>query len=130
MANIPKKLLYTSDHEWVLIEDGTATIGITDHAQDQLGDIVFLGDLPEEGDNISQGDTVGVVESVKATSDIYAPISGSVLEVNSDLVESPELMNSDAYGEGWILKVEISDTDEVKELLDAEAYEELLENER
>lgn len=130
MANIPKKLLYTSDHEWVLIEDGIATIGITDHAQDQLGDIVFLGDLPEEGDNISQGDTAGVVESVKATSDIYAPLSGSVVESNSDLVESPELMNSDPYGEGWILKVEFSDHDEVKELLDAEAYEELLENER
>lgn len=129
-TNIPKKLLYTSDHEWVLIEDGIATIGITHHAQDQLGDIVYLGDLPEEGDNVAQGDTIGVVESVKATSDIYGPLTGSVTEVNSDLVESPELINSDPYGEGWIIKIEIGDQDEVKELLDADAYEELLDNER
>lgn len=129
-TNIPKKLLYTSDHEWVLIEDGIATIGITHHAQDQLGDIVYLGDLPEDGDNVSQGDTIGVVESVKATSDIYVPLTGSVTEVNSDLVESPELLNSDPYGEGWIIKLEIGDQDEVKELLDADAYEELLDNER
>lgn len=128
MANIPQNLLYTSDHEWVKIEGKVATIGITDHAQDQLGDIVFLGDAPDAGTKLEKGDVIGVVESVKATSDIYAPVDGKIAELNEDLEEEPELVNSDPYGRGWILKIKLSEED-VSDLLNAEQYEELVENE-
>jgi len=127
MASIPQDLKYSEDHEWVLVDGGVATIGITHHAQDQLGDVVYLGDFPDTGSSIEQGDPVGVVESVKATSDIYAPISGSILEINADLIESPELVNSDPYGEGWIVRMKIQYTDELADLLTHEAYEELLD---
>jgi glycine cleavage system H protein len=127
MPNHPKSLKYTQDHEWVHVEEGIATIGITDHAQDQLGDIVYLGDMPEAGDSVEKGDVVGVIESVKATSDIFAPISGEIVEINSDLIESPEIVNSDPYEEGWMLRIRFSDRAEVDDLLSADQYEELIE---
>ena len=128
MSKIPKNLLYTSDHEWVKIDGKIATIGITDHAQEQLGDIVFLGEAPDSGTSIEKGDPVGVVESVKATSDIFTPVDGKIGEMNEDLEEEPELVNSDPYGRGWILKIKLIDSD-LSDLLSAAQYEELVENE-
>ncbi len=128
MANIPSDLLYTSDHEWVRIADGIATVGITDHAQDQLGDIVFCGDAPDAGSKVESGDVVAVVESVKANSDIYSPVDGKVTGVNEELEEEPELVNSDPYGRGWIVKLKLKDND-VSQLLTAEQYEALVEQE-
>jgi glycine cleavage system H protein len=122
MSNIPSELRYATSHEWVRNEgDGVVTVGITEHAQELLGDMVFV-ELPDVGDNISTGDDVAVAESVKAASDIYAPISGDVLEVNEDLEDSPELVNSDAYGDGWLFKVKLDDAAELEALLDAEGY--------
>lgn len=122
MSNIPSDLRYASSHEWVRPEgDGVYTIGITEHAQELLGDMVFV-ELPDVGDQISAGDDVAVAESVKAASDVYAPITGEVLEVNEDLEDSPELVNSDPYGDGWMFKVKAEDEAEIAELLDAEAY--------
>lgn len=117
----PDDLRYSKEHEWVRVADDTATIGITSFAADELGDIVFV-ELPEVGTSLSQFGTFGVVESVKAVSDLYAPISGEVLEVNEALRDTPELLNSDAFGEGWIAKVRLSDPAEVDGLMDAEAY--------
>src|SRR3989442_6663772 len=111
----PEDFKYSKEHEWVLVEGNVATVGITDYAQDQLGDIVFV-ELPAVGDKVSKEDAFGVVESVKAVSDIYAPISGKVVEVNDDLPENPEMLNEDAYGDGWIIKIEMSDVDELKDL--------------
>lgn len=130
MSNIPGELKYLSSHEWVrLEEDGeTATIGITDHAQDLLGDVVFV-ELPEVGAEIASGEEAGVVESVKAASDIFSPVSGVVLEINEDLEESPELVNSDPYDDGWFFKLKISDSDELAGLLDADGYAEVCEAE-
>lgn len=123
MSNIPSELKYTSSHEWVRHDgDGIVTIGITEHAQDLLGDMVFV-ELPEVGEAISTGDDVAVAESVKAASDIYAPITGEVVEVNEDLEDSPELVNSDAFGDGWMFKVKVEDMGELEDLLDAEGYE-------
>lgn len=123
MSNIPSELKYATSHEWVRNEgDGTVTVGITEHAQGLLGDMVFV-ELPEVGDEISTGDDVAVAESVKAASDIYAPISGEVVEINEDLEDSPELVNSDAYGDGWMFKVKLDDAAELDALLDAEGYE-------
>jgi glycine cleavage system H protein len=127
MSNIPDDLRYTDEHEWVKTEGDNAVIGITDHAQDQLGDVVFL-ELPEPGTNLSKGDAFGVVESVKAVSDLYAPIDGEVVEVNSDLVDAPEHVNADAYA-AWLIKVKPADAGAVEALLDAAAYAELLEKE-
>jgi len=122
MSNIPSELKYATSHEWVRNEgDGTVTIGITEHAQGLLGDMVFV-ELPDVGDEISTGDDVAVAESVKAASDIYAPISGEVVEVNEDLEDSPELVNSDAFGDGWLFKVKVDDASELEALLDAEGY--------
>lgn len=128
MSNIPGELKYLSSHEWVrLEEDGvTATVGITDHAQDLLGDVVFV-ELPEVGAEIAAGEEAGVVESVKAASDIFSPISGEVIAINEDLEESPELVNSEPYDDGWFFKIKISDADELASLLDAEAYAEACE---
>lgn len=125
MSNIPGELKYLASHEWVRLEsDGvTATIGITDHAQDLLGDVVFV-ELPELEAELAAGDEAGVVESVKAASDIFAPISGVVIAINEDLEESPEVVNSDPYDDGWFFKVKISDAEELNTLLDAEAYTE------
>jgi glycine cleavage system H protein len=117
----PDDLRYSREHEWVRADGETATIGITSFAADELGDIVFV-ELPEVGATISQFGTFGVVESVKAVSDLYAPISGEVTDVNDALRESPELLNSDPYGEGWIARIALSDTSELDALMDAEAY--------
>jgi glycine cleavage system H protein len=118
----PDDLRYSKEHEWVRVEGDTATIGITSFAADELGDIVFI-ELPEVGTTLSQFGTFGVVESVKAVSDLYAPVSGEVAEVNEALRDRPELLNSDAFGDGWIARVRLSDPDQVDALMDAEAYE-------
>jgi glycine cleavage system H protein len=123
--SVPGDLQYTKSHEWVRVEDGVATIGITDHAQDELGDVVFV-ELPEQGATLAPGDSFGAVESVKAVSDLYAPVGGEVVEVNGALEDSPEKINEDPYGEGWILKLRISDEGD---LLSAPDYEKLLEEE-
>lgn len=130
MSIIPGELRYLSSHEWVRVEeDGvTATIGITDHAQDLLGDVVFV-ELPELESTISAGDEAGVVESVKAASDIFSPVSGTVIEINEALEDSPELVNSDPYDDGWFFKVKMSDPDELATLLGAEEYAEVCEAE-
>ena len=122
MSNIPSALKYAASHEWVRVEsDGTVTIGITEHAQDLLGDMVFV-EVPDVGDSVSTGDDVAVAESVKAASDIYAPVSGEVIAVNEDLEDAPELVNSDAYGDGWLFKLKLEDESELDALLDAEGY--------
>jgi glycine cleavage system H protein len=127
MSYIPSDLLFTSSHEWVRDEgDDTVTIGITDHAQELLGDLVFI-ELPEVGDSIETGGEAGVVESVKAASDIYSPVSGEVIEINEDLVDSPELVNEQAYDNGWIYKVKLANPSELDGLLSAEAYTEVVE---
>ncbi|MCP4869712.1 MAG: glycine cleavage system protein GcvH [Proteobacteria bacterium] len=129
MAKIPKHLRYTEDHEWVFLDDGTALIGITDHAQDQLGDIVYLGEFPDIGDEIERGDVIGVIESVKATSDIYAPLTATVVEINAELIDGPEVLNDDPYEGGWMMKLKFSDPDELEDLHDSAAYNSLVENE-
>ena len=121
--SVPQDLRYTKSHEWVRTEDGVATVGITDHAQEELGDVVFV-ELPESGATFEAGDSFGVVESVKAVSDLYAPVGGEVVEVNSALEDAPEKINDDPYGEGWILKLRVSDTGG---LLSASDYEKVLE---
>ena len=123
--NIPEDLQYTKSHEWVRIEGDTATIGITDHAQDELGDVVFV-ELPEEGDTFDAGESFGTVESVKAVSDLYAPVGGEVVEVNSALENAPENINEDPYGEGWIVKLRTKDE---ADLLSPEEYEKVVEEE-
>ncbi|WP_415895340.1 glycine cleavage system protein GcvH [Neptuniibacter sp. PT34_22] len=129
MSNIPSELKYVASHEWIRVEgDDTVVIGVTDHAQDLLGDVVFV-ELPEVGAEVESGDETGVVESVKAASDVYAPLSGEVVAVNEDLEDSPELVNSDPYGDGWFFKLKLSDADELNELLSAEAYNDLCESE-
>ncbi|MCP5208716.1 MAG: glycine cleavage system protein GcvH [Hahellaceae bacterium] len=129
MSQIPSELKYLSSHEWVRIEeDGTATIGITDHAQDLLGDVVFV-DLPDVGAEINAGDEAGVVESVKAASDIFSPLSGEVIAINEALEESPELVNADPYNDGWFFRIKISDTSELEALLSADDYAEACEAE-
>lgn len=129
MSDIRKELKYVASHEWIRDEgDGTVTIGITDHAQDLLGDVVFV-ELPDVGAEVSAGDDTGVVESVKAASDVYAPLSGEVVAVNEQLEDSPELVNSDPYGDGWFFRVKLSDVSELDDLLDADAYSELCEEE-
>lgn len=124
--NVPDELRYSSDHEWVRIEDGRARIGITDYAQDALGDVVFV-QVPEVGATAEVGASVGEVESTKSVSEIYAPLTGTVVEINADLETSPELINSDPYGAGWIAVVELSDPSAVESLMDAEAYRQLTE---
>ncbi|WP_434950488.1 glycine cleavage system protein GcvH [Shewanella sp. HL-SH4] len=129
MSNIPADLKYASSHEWIRLEtDGSYTVGITEHAQELLGDMVFV-ELPEVGDTVTAGEDCAVAESVKAASDIYAPISGEVIAVNESLEDSPENVNSDAYGEGWFFRVMPSDTSEVDGLLDADGYQEVIDQE-
>ena len=128
MSNIPAELKYASSHEWVRKEkDGTYTVGISDHAQGLLGDMVFI-DLPDVGDEITAGEDCAVGESVKAASDIYAPISGEIVAINEELEDSPELVNSDAFGEGWLFRVKASDESELAALLDAAGYAESIED--
>jgi glycine cleavage system H protein len=125
MSEIPTECKFLASHEWArLEEDGMVTIGISDYAQNALGDVVFV-ELPEEGQQIAAGEESGVVESVKAASDIYAPVSGVVVAVNSALDEAPEKVNTDPYGEGWFFKLEPDDVAELEELLDGEAYQEV-----
>ena len=122
MSNVPNELKYAPSHEWIRAEgDGVYTVGITEHAQELLGDMVFV-ELPDVGDNVAAGDDVAVAESVKAASDIYAPIAGEVLAVNEELEDSPELVNSDPYGDGWLFKIKADDESELESLLDAEGY--------
>ncbi|CAN7149313.1 glycine cleavage system protein GcvH [Trinickia sp. LjRoot230] len=126
MSNVPADLKYTDEHEWLRVEaDGTLTVGITDHAQSTLGDIVFL-ELPEPGKQITAGDAVGVVESVKAASDIYAPVSGEIVDVNQSVVDTPDAVNSDAY-ESWLFKIKPADAASIDKLLDAAAYTKLVD---
>jgi glycine cleavage system H protein len=124
--SVPEELQYTKSHEWVRTEGDTATIGITDHAQDELGDVVYV-ELPEVGATSDTGDSFGTVESVKAVSDLYTPVGGEILEVNEVLNDQPEKINEDPYGEGWIVKLRVSD--EGSRLLSASDYEKLLEEE-
>lgn len=127
MSEIKQDLLYTESHEWLeQQEDGNWRVGITDHAQAQLGELVFV-ELPAEGDNLSQGDAVGVVESVKAASDIFAPVAGEVTVINSNLGDSPDLVNNDCYGDGWLFAIEVSDESELVDLMDAHAYTEFVD---
>ena len=126
--NIPGDLRYSSEHEWVRVDGDTGTIGVTDYAQDQLGDIVYL-DLPAVGATLTQSGKMGEIESVKAVSDLYSPVGGEVVEVNQEAVDAPELVNNDAYGRGWLIKVRLSDPAELDKLLSAEAYDELITRE-
>lgn len=121
---VPADLRYTKDHEWVRVDGDTATIGVTDFAANQLGDVVFV-DLPQVGRTVDQFATFGVVESVKAVSDLYAPVSGEILEVNGDLAGAPELVNSDPFGGGWMIRVRVGDAAQIAGLMDAAAYEAL-----
>ncbi len=125
METIQSDLLYTEDHEWILVEDSIATVGITDHAQGELGDITFV-ELPEDDTDIHVGDEAANIESVKATTPVFAPVTGAVVEVNADLEENPENVNHDPYGAGWIFKLELSDAAELEKLMNAEQYEEFL----
>ncbi len=125
----PQELRYTKEHEWVRVEGDTATVGITDHAQDQLGDIVFV-ELPKTGARVQSMQSFGTVESVKAVSDIYAPVSGEVVEVNESLVDEPEQLNSDPHGAGWLIKVQVEDHNELAQLMTAEEYKAYAEAER
>jgi glycine cleavage system H protein len=126
MSNIPSDLKFNKSHEWVRMSpEGIAEIGISDHAQAALGDLVFV-EVPESGRKVSAGDACAVVESVKAASDVYAPVSGEVVEGNAALTEAPELINQDPYGAGWLMRVRLSNSAELDSLLDAKAYEDLL----
>jgi glycine cleavage system H protein len=123
MSQSPAELRYVSSHEWVRVEDdGTATIGITNHAQEALGDVVFV-ELPEVGVQLGAGDEAGVVESVKAASDIYAPIGGAIIAINENLEDNPEVINEDPYGDGWFFKMRLDDASSVDELLTADQYD-------
>jgi glycine cleavage system H protein len=124
--DIPAELRYSSDHEWVRLEDGRARIGITDYAQDALGDVVFV-DLPDTGTAVEKGASVSEVESTKSVSEIYAPVSGTIVEVNAELADNPQRLNDDPYGDGWLFVIEPSDPSQVGELLEAEGYRELIE---
>lgn len=119
--NIPAELKYTKDHEWVRVEGDVATVGVTDYAQSELGDIVYI-EIETEGDTLDQEEVFGTVEAVKTVSDLFMPISGEVIEVNAALADAPETVNSDAYGEGWMIKVRISDASQLDDLLSAEDY--------
>ena len=123
--NIPESLLYTKDHEWALNENGKVRIGITAYAQDQLGDVVYI-ELPKVGTQLTQGTPFGVVESVKAVSDLYTPVSGEVVGVNEPLKNTPGNVNKDPYGEGWMIEVKLSNADELKELLNYEDYKKII----
>ena len=124
----PETYKYTKEHEWVLVEDGTGTVGITDHAQHELGDIVFV-DLPKPGTQIKKGDTIGSVESVKAVSDIYSPVSGEIISGNELLTQHPEKLNEDPHGAAWLAKVKLASTSEINDLMSAADYQKYVGNE-
>jgi len=121
MSNIPEQLRYATSHEWIKVEDGVGTVGITDHAQGELSDVVYV-DLPKIGVKVVAGSTVAVIESVKAASDIYSPVSGEIVETNAELVKKPELVNQDSYGAAWLFKIKLSDPNEVNALKDAAGH--------
>ena len=123
--NTPSELKYTKDHEWIKVEGDTATIGITDYAQGELGDIVFV-DVDTVDEDLNEGDVFGSVEAVKTVSDLYLPVAGTVIEVNADLEDQPELLNTDPYGKGWIIKLKIADSADLSTLLSAEQYQEVV----
>lgn len=123
--NFPTNVKYTNEHEWIRLEGDEAYVGITDYAQDQLGDIVFV-DVTTEGETLEKGEVFGTIEVVKTISDLFLPIGGEVLEINSELEEHPELVNKDPYGDGWLIKIKPTDTTEMDELLDAEAYKQII----
>ena len=126
--DFPEELKYTEEHEWVLVEEDTVTVGITDFAQEQLGDVVFV-ELPESGDELEMGKAFGVVESVKAVSDIYAPVSGEVVEVNDELPDEPEILNNSPYEDGWMVRIKFNDPAELEELMDAASYQDFVAKE-
>jgi len=129
MSNVPVDLKYAKTHEWARVnDDGSVTVGISDSAQDQLGDMVFV-EVPESGQTVSAGEACAVVESVKAASDVYAPVAGEIVEVNENLADSPETVNTDVYGEGWIFRMTATDKSALDTLMDAEAYESFLASE-
>src|SRR5690606_10571287 len=126
MSNIPQNLKYTKDHEWLLPEaDGTARIGITDYAQSSLGDVTFV-ELPSVGDELEAGDTFGVVESVKAASDLYMPVSGEIIAINTDLEGEPQRVNDQPYSEGWVIRIKLKEPSQLENLLDSGAYAEIV----
>ena len=125
MSDIPEDLVYTSEHEWMRIDGNKAEIGITNHAQNELGDIVYV-ELPILDDEIDSGEEFGTIESVKAVSPLYMPVSGRIIEVNSELQEHPELVNEDCYDEGWLVRIEITNAEDTDELLDPKAYKAIL----
>jgi len=125
--NFPENLKYTKDHEWVLVENGIATVGITDFAQNELGDIVFV-EVETLDEELDKGDTFGTIEAVKTVSDMFMPIGGAVIEVNEALEDTPEIINSDPYGDGWIVKIKVAAKDELNDLLDADAYKNSIES--
>jgi len=124
-VNIPVELMYTKEHEWVKIEENIATVGITDYAQDELGDIVFL-ELPSVGDTVTQMEPFGTIEAVKAVSDLFSPVTGKVIEINSSLDDDPMMINRDPYGDGWMIKVELSDISQIEQLLDSNSYKSII----
>lgn len=124
----PKELKYDREHEWVRVEGGVATIGISDFAQDQLGEVVYI-DLPSSGDSVAAGDTFGEIESVKSVSELFSPVTGTIVEVNDALKDAPEVVNEDPYGDGWMIKVELADPAEVDRLMSADEYEAFLAEE-
>ncbi len=124
----PKDYLFTDDHEWIKVEGDVGTIGITDHAQKQLGDIVFV-EVPEVDDEVEKGDEAGSIESVKAVADVFAPVSGTVIEINEALEDAPETLNQDPHGDGWLFKIKLSDNTELDGMMDTAAYEKYLEEE-
>jgi len=127
--DFPKDLKYTKEHEWVKVEGNTAIVGITDYAQDSLGDVVYV-ELPQEGGSVTKHEPFGVVESVKAVSDLYSPISGSVAEVNDAIVDNPEVINEDPYGDAWMIKVSLANSDELDDLLTSDEYQKYIEEEK
>lgn len=126
--NVPQDLLYSKEHEWVRVENGSAVVGITDYAQDQLGDVVYV-ELPEEGSSFGREESIASLESVKAVSDVYIPVSGQVVDVNAKLADEPETLNQDPYGEGWIVRVRLSDETELDDLMSADDYTNYLKEE-
>lgn len=126
--NFPEDLKFSKEHEWVRVNGNIATIGVSDYAQDQLGEVVFV-ELPDEGEEFEKDDAFGVIESVKSVNDIYAPLSGRIVEVNDPVVDSPEIVNEDPYVEGWLVKIEISDPKELSELMSAKDYEAYIKEE-
>ncbi|MFQ5329661.1 MAG: glycine cleavage system protein GcvH [Thermodesulfobacteriota bacterium] len=127
--DLPEGLLFTKDHEWIRVEDGVATIGITEYAQESMGDVVYL-ELPDEGATLASGESFGVVESVKAVSDLFSPINGSVVEVNASLTDTPEVVNDDPYGAAWMVKVKLNSGDNMEGLFTPEEYQRYLDEEK